>query len=255
MTVQGPIAASLGVPKDAVKFAFSYPLPLAKLEAEALINLVLKDQSHKQLSQVVVDGGGGSGTGSSGGGSSSSRSGGSCSATHHAASGCRSGTSTGTSTSSAGASSSSTRAAGPGGGGGGSPTPPWLDFVLIGGFVYFDARGKLLQCNALGISQAVNDFRIGLDGPHDAALGAGVAMQRDGRMQAVTVESLKAAGFHSFGWLNPSEMPGGELLDEAMGLRFDAKACVERFDSKTPERPADAYEAIARLLAKMDPFR
>ena len=29
-------------------------------------------------------------------------------------------------------------------------TPPWLDLLLTGGYVYFDKAGTLLRANALG---------------------------------------------------------------------------------------------------------
>ena len=82
-------------------------------------------------------------------------------------------------------------------------TPAWLDFCLIGGFVYFDAKGALLQANALGLQLGMGNPELTYDGPHLASTRAGGAMMRAGRMEAVTLDSLKDEGFVSFGWLNP----------------------------------------------------
>ena len=91
-------------------------------------------------------------------------------------------------------------------------TPVWLDFCVTGGFVYFDANGELLQANALGLNPNASKFQIKYDGPHEASSAAGHAMIERARMETVTLESLKAIGFVSFGWLNPAEEPGGFSL-------------------------------------------
>ena len=109
-----------------------------------------------------------------------------------------------------------------------SETPAWLDFVLVGGFLYFDRDGSLLQANALGAvandaadasggsssssssnssSRWLLDWRrrgggggqIRLEGPFVAVTAVGGAMSAAGRMEPVTLPDLKAVGFLTFG--------------------------------------------------------
>jgi hypothetical protein len=91
-------------------------------------------------------------------------------------------------------------------------TPAWLDLLLVGGFLYMDEEGELLQANALSLNLEGTQHRIFADGPHMAAASAGQALTKAGRMEAVTVESLRANGFTAFGWLNPEEEPDGHAL-------------------------------------------
>ena len=81
--------------------------------------------------------------------------------------------------------------------------PEWLNFLLVGGYCYFGEGSKLLGANALsprgeGTEQEDEaDVELVLVGPYDCAAGAGEAMRTAGRLQKVTVESLKGAGTHS----------------------------------------------------------
>ena len=88
-----------------------------------------------------------------------------------------------------------------------SASPPWLDFVLVGGFVYLDKAGRFLQANSLSYqaNSELASSEVFAEGPHDAASEVGQAMVRAGRMDPVTLPALKEIGFQCFGWVNPRE--------------------------------------------------
>ena len=93
--------------------------------------------------------------------------------------------------------------------------PEWLNFLLVGGYCYFGEDGGLLGSNALsprggGVEQT--GVELVLVGPYDCAASAGESMRLAGRLQKVTIGSLKAAGFEEFGWVFKSETPGGHAL-------------------------------------------
>ena len=92
--------------------------------------------------------------------------------------------------------------------------PPWLDFVITGGFCYFDKSNVLLRCNALG-AHVASSGTVNLIGPYQALPKAGNWLQSVGRLRPVTLSSLSDAGFHSFGWVFRDEAPGGSSLGEA----------------------------------------
>ena len=114
-------------------------------------------------------------------------------------------------------------------------TQSWLDFVLIGGFCYFDKDRNFLSGNALsaGDGNSHHNFgRLNLQGPLSGSKEAGRALEQAGRMQKVTVPALTLLGFTAFAWVNPSESPGGQPL----GLR----------DGITLENGGFVYEAPER---------
>ena len=90
----------------------------------------------------------------------------------------------------------------------------WINFVLNGGFVYFDANGKLLRANALTFAPASVWFK--LSGPHAANEAALVAMRRQGRLATVTLDALKLQGWSAFGWVHPNENPDGASVFSAV---------------------------------------
>lgn len=110
----------------------------------------------------------------------------------------------------------------------------WLDFVLVGGYCYFDASHRFLAGNALsagdGNSRSIG--RLNLQGPIVLRKEAGYALRDEGRMARVTVPALTEIGFTAFAWVNPNESPGGQPL----GLR----------DGITIENGGFAYEAPGR---------
>ena len=87
------------------------------------------------------------------------------------------------------------------------------DFLLLGGFVYFDDVGNVLQCNAISAKENASK-RLQLDGPHAASEHARLAMEQQGRLFPVTHMALRDAGYLRFGWVNPSECPGGHKLED-----------------------------------------
>jgi hypothetical protein len=88
-----------------------------------------------------------------------------------------------------------------------SASPAWLDFVLVGGFVYFDKSGQFLQANALSYqsNKEPTSSEVFAEGPQEAASQVGQIMVSAGRMDPVTLPALQAIGFQSFGWVNPAE--------------------------------------------------
>jgi hypothetical protein len=53
---------------------------------------------------------------------------------------------------------------------------------------------------------------ISLVGPFDATHAAGTAVKDAGRLQPVTIDALKGAGFEHFAWVYKAEKPGGHSL-------------------------------------------
>ena len=148
VSVVGSAAVSVGIPRDAKSFAFSYPFALTEQQQQQLFEQV----SHLKL-----------------------------------------------------------------------PQPPvWLDFMLRGGFCYFDASMRVAGCNALGFEQR-GTASLTLVGPYavrDAV--AGEALRMAGRLRDTTIDSLRASGFRTFGWVFKGEQPGGGSL----GAQHDQGAFV-----------------------------
>ena len=90
--------------------------------------------------------------------------------------------------------------------------PPWLAFVLTGGFCYFSSTGELLGANALSLEPTRENARLTLVGPYRAAAQAGEALRPEARLRAVTLPTLISAGFNHFGWVFEGEAPGGHAL-------------------------------------------
>ena len=84
---------------------------------------------------------------------------------------------------------------------------PWLFFLLLGGFCYFDEAGTLLQLNALALSESEQSLH--LVGPHTASDAACEWLRAHGRLHPITLPALQASGFKGFGWVHPQESPGG----------------------------------------------
>ena len=98
----------------------------------------------------------------------------------------------------------------------------WLNFVLVGGYCYFDSERRFLHANALTPRLDVEDAvgRVNLQGPLPCAGASGEALQAAGRLRPVTLPSLTSIGFTAFAWINPNEeAPGGiRLLPSSVSL-------------------------------------
>lgn len=90
---------------------------------------------------------------------------------------------------------------------------PWAFACVVGAFAYFDGEGQLLAVNALSIVPAPSVLR--LVGPYPARQRATLEMAKNGRMDVVTIDGLLDAGFCRFGWVHPSEQPGGQPLSDS----------------------------------------
>eukprot|EP00040_Diaphanoeca_grandis_P028765 m.167014 g.167014 ORF g.167014 m.167014 type:complete len:424 (+) comp31451_c0_seq1:358-1629(+) len=73
-------------------------------------------------------------------------------------------------------------------------------FVTIGGYVYFNIKGEVLQVNAIGIGPG-----LFFDGPHTLPMSELVELQKQGRMQPVSAGALRDTGAEYFCWLRPGE--------------------------------------------------
>jgi hypothetical protein len=84
---------------------------------------------------------------------------------------------------------------------------PWLNFLLFGGYVYFDASRRLVRSNAIVLTQAM--AALELVGPFIPSQDAVEYLRSFDRLRDVTLQPMLDAGFQQFGWVNPGERPGG----------------------------------------------
>ena len=115
-----------------------------------------------------------------------------------------------------------------------SLTEPWLFFLLVGGYCYFDSERKVVRLNALyrlddakaPSPDAIDDAVGGKITPRLRLLWRGAAseaalesLRKQQRLHEVTLMSLRNAGFVKFAWVNPGERPGPTPLfsDESDG--------------------------------------
>ena len=127
---------------------------------------------------------------------------------------------------------------------------PWLHFLTLGGFCYFDERQALLAVNAITAPGGSGDdgvaglTRLSFDGPLTADARVLAALRAQGRMHDVTIPELRAAGAERYGWLNPFEAAGGVPTPLAEAWQHGAFLY----------EPADGAEAIFfRVVAAAPP--
>ena len=87
---------------------------------------------------------------------------------------------------------------------------PWLNFLLFGGYVYFNASRQLVRSNAIVLTQAM--ARLELVGPFIPSQNAMEYLSDVERLRDVTLKPMLDAGFQRFGWVNPGERFGGYRL-------------------------------------------
>lgn len=80
---------------------------------------------------------------------------------------------------------------------------PWLFFILLGGYVYFNKAGAVVRVNALSVSGS--PFSLTLVGPIPGSTDALEVMGQQGRLTDVTLNTLRDQGYRRFGWINPGE--------------------------------------------------
>lgn len=87
---------------------------------------------------------------------------------------------------------------------------PWLFFLLLGGYAYFDVTRKLLRTNSFVLTPAkASLMAIGPLSPNADAIDE---LRKLGRLKPVTLGPLSDVGFTQFAWANPQERPGGLAL-------------------------------------------
>ena len=91
----------------------------------------------------------------------------------------------------------------------------WAFFLLVGGFCYFvedpeTGARTLVQINALVL--VPSEYTMDFDGPHKPLDAALHALHVRNRLVDVTLDVLEDAGFAAFGWVMPSELPGGTMI-------------------------------------------
>ena len=93
-------------------------------------------------------------------------------------------------------------------------------FFLFGGFCYFDVEERFIWANALSPKNSEEEFV--LDGPFVAF--PEVADELEGRFRPSHITPLTAAGIKEFAWVNPNERPGGLVLANLPGVRWNSGA-------------------------------
>ena len=87
---------------------------------------------------------------------------------------------------------------------------PWLFFLLLGGYCYFDASRRLIRTNAFVMHPT--ERKLTLAGPFQPSAEAVAALKAASRLRELTLEPLREQGFERFAWVNPGERPGGRSL-------------------------------------------
>jgi phosphoribosylpyrophosphate synthetase len=91
---------------------------------------------------------------------------------------------------------------------------PHFSFLFFGGFVYLDQGNAVVQVCAVELSHGARNNFVKFDPPTDLAdLSIVAALQQQGRLQIVTVKSLRDAGCTHFVWLLPQEKINGTGSD------------------------------------------
>ena len=87
---------------------------------------------------------------------------------------------------------------------------PWVFFLLLGGFAYFDHEQNLVRTNAFVLTPGKASLtHVGPFRPSDEAMKG---LRDTERLRAVTLRPLLQSGFERFAWTNPAERPGGHPL-------------------------------------------
>ena len=87
---------------------------------------------------------------------------------------------------------------------------PWTFFLLLGGYCYFDAQRRLVQCNGFALTPERTSFTLA--GPLPPSADAVRYLDLANRLRDVTLTDLREQGFERFAWVNPGERPGGVAL-------------------------------------------
>ena len=131
---------------------------------------------------------------------------------------------------------------------------PWLHFLVLGGFCYFNDRCELLAVNAITAPGGGNEdpgaahpemrTRLSFDGPLPVDGRVLTALRTQGRLHAVTIPGLLAAGAKRYGWLNPRETAGGVPIPLAEAWEHGAFLY----------EPADGLDAILFRVVEPAPL-
>ena len=138
---------------------------------------------------------------------------------------------------------------------------PWLHFLTLGGFCYFDDQRRLLAVNAvtapeqegvLGAAAHAHGGRTSLsfDGPLDADGRVLNALHKQSRLHDVTIPGLLAAGAARYAWLNPGEQAGGVPASIAAAWEHGAFLYAPPADDAgAPGGGAAQHAVIFRVVA------
>ena len=89
----------------------------------------------------------------------------------------------------------------------------WLEFFLIGGFMYLDEKKNVLRCNALALT--VQPAFLFLAGPFTHSGNMTKVLKESGRLRPQPLEPVaRYAQFTDMAWINSSEKPGGVGLSD-----------------------------------------
>ena len=97
-------------------------------------------------------------------------------------------------------------------------TDPWLSFLMLGGYAYFDSKRELICTNSFVLTPT--DRMFTLTGPFEPSEKAVAALRDASRLRKISLAPYVDAGFSHFAWINPNEKPGGFSM-LADGLEVD----------------------------------
>lgn len=96
---------------------------------------------------------------------------------------------------------------------------PWAFVLLMGGYAYFDEDMNLISVNAITFTPSDSDehpglLLVGRELPSGHGEHMLKAMEDKKRLVDITEDSVRDAGFLSFGWVHADEKLAGKMLSE-----------------------------------------
>jgi len=132
----------------------------------------------------------------------------------------------------------------------------WAYLLLVGGFLFFDDEGTLIQANALTL--VPSDHMMKFDGPHAPNRDALQTLRESGRMKAVTLDALESMNFKSFGWVHACEVLNGNQLSIEEGVKYAHGAFVYEMKGSEPnffQLLEHTAEQLAELTTRREPLK
>ena len=120
----------------------------------------------------------------------------------------------------------------------------WLEALLFGAFVYFDAGGDVIRINALTLATSdLTASRLYLEGPFDVNPAFFESLEIADRIKNVTMDDLQDAELRYMAWVNPGELIDGQGLGDDKVASWEHGAIV--FQCGDEPREKNIYFRIA----------